>query len=119
MQALRSKDLTVHGDGTQTRSFCYVDDMVLGLKEIMESSSSGPFNLGNPQEYKIKKVASIILNLTGSKAKIRFTARLPDDPQVRKPDISNAKKNLNWTPRVGFKYGLVSTIKYFKKLLPS
>lgn len=117
VQALRNKDLTVHGHGTQTRSFCYVDDLVLGLKKIMESTSSGPFNLGNPREYKITEVANIILNLTGSKGKIKFTKRPPDDPQVRKPDIFNAKKNLNWTPRVEFKNGLVSTIKYFKELL--
>lgn len=118
VQALRNKDLTVHGRGIQTRSFCYVDDLVLGLKKIMESTSSGPFNLGNPREYKITEVANIILNLTGSKGKIKFTKRPSDDPQVRKPDISNAKKILQWTPKVQFKDGLLSTIKYFN-LLPA
>lgn len=113
-QALENQNLTVHGDGTQTRSFCYVSDTVMGLIKVMESTINTPFNIGNPDEYKIKEVAEIIIKLTGSKSKITFTKRPEDDPSVRKPDISKAKKLLNWSPTVTFKEGLLKTIKYFR-----
>jgi len=116
-QALKNEELTVYGDGSQTRSFCYVSDMILGLEKVMESADSGPFNIGNPEEYQIKKVAKIILNLTRSKTKIKFTKRPEDDPSMRKPDISNTQQKLNWSPSVSFEDGLMNTIQYFKELL--
>jgi len=116
-QALKNEELTVYGDGLQTRSFCYVSDMILGLEKVMESADCGPFNIGNPEEYQIKKVAKIILNLTRSKTKIKFTKRPEDDPSARKPDISNARQKLNWSPDISFQDGLMYTIQYFRELL--
>ncbi len=118
-QALRHEEITVHGDGSQTRSFCYVGDTVLGLKKVMQSSLSGPFNIGNPDEYKIRDIAKIILDLTGSESKIRFTKRPIDDPSRRMPNISVARKQLNWSPHISLQKGLGVTINYFKKLLRS
>ena len=113
-QALRGESLTVHGDGSQTRSFCYVSDMVSGFIKMMESSETGPINIGNPDEYKIIDIAKKILSVTGSKSEIKFVSRPKDDPAVRKPDISLAKEKLNWTPVVAFDKGLEKTITYFK-----
>ncbi len=119
MQALQNKDLTVYGDGEQTRSFCYIDDLVSGLQKMMDSSREniGPINLGNPTELKIIDLAKKIIELTDSKSKI-INKDLPlDDPIRRKPDISEAKKILDWTPNVEIDDGLKETIKYFKTQL--
>ncbi len=119
MQALQNKDLTVYGNGEQTRSFCYIDDLVSGLQKMMDSSREniGPINLGNPTELKIIDLAKKIIELTDSKSKI-INKDLPlDDPIRRKPDISEAKKILDWTPNVEIDDGLKETIKYFKTQL--
>ena len=119
MQALQNQDITVYGDGNQTRSFCYIDDLVNGMIKMMNSSSKviGPVNLGNPTEYKIIDLAKIIIELTKSKSKI-IKKNLPvDDPMRRKPDISQAKGVIGWEPSTGLKDGLVKTIDYFKNKL--
>ncbi len=116
-QALQNKPLTVHGDGSQTRSFCYVSDMVDGFVKTMEQAVIGPFNLGNPDEHQIINVAKLIIRLTSSKSIIEFSTRPEDDPSVREPDISLAKKMLKWTPYTSFAIGLSETIEYFKKIL--
>ena len=116
MQALQNKDLTVYGNGEQTRSFCFIDDLVLGLQKMMSSAKEniGPINLGNPTELKILDLAKKIIKLTNSKSKI-INRDLPlDDPIRRKPDISEAKKILNWDPKVDIDDGLKETIEYFK-----
>lgn len=116
-QALRGEPLTVHGDGSQTRSFCYVSDIVAGFIKMMESSEIGPINIGNPDEYKIIDIARKIISATSSKSEIKFVSRPEDDPAVRKPDISLAKEKLNWSPVVPFDKGLEKTIVYFKSVL--
>ena len=119
MQALQNQDITVYGDGNQTRSFCYIDDLVNGMIKMMNSSSKviGPVNLGNPTEYKIIDLAKIIIELTKSKSKI-IKKNLPvDDPMRRKPDISEAKGVIGWEPSTGLKDGLEQTIDYFKNKL--
>ena len=116
MQALQNKDLTVYGNGEQTRSFCFIDDLVSGLQKMMNSGKEniGPINLGNPTELKILDLAKKIIKLTNSKSKI-INRDLPlDDPIRRKPDISEAKKILNWDPKVDIDDGLKETIEYFK-----
>ena len=119
MQALQNKDLTVYGNGEQTRSFCYIDDLVTGLQKMMDSSKEniGPINLGNPTELKIIDLAKKIIKLTNSKSKI-INKELPmDDPIRRKPDISEAKKILDWHPKIDIDDGLKETIQYFKQQL--
>ena len=119
MQALQNQDITVYGDGNQTRSFCYIDDLVNGMIKMMNSSSKviGPVNLGNPTEYKIIDLAKIIIELTKSQSKI-IKKNLPvDDPMRRKPDISEAKGVIGWEPSTGLKDGLEQTIDYFKNKL--
>tara|TARA_B100000949_G_C14281201_1_gene451930 strand:+ start:1975 stop:2910 length:936 start_codon:yes stop_codon:yes gene_type:complete len=116
MQALQNKDLTVYGNGEQTRSFCFIDDLVSGLQKMMNSGKEniGPINLGNPTELKILDLAKKIIKLTNSKSKI-INRDLPlDDPIRRKPDISEAKKILNWDPKVDIDDGLKETIEYFQ-----
>ncbi|WP_024789495.1 UDP-glucuronic acid decarboxylase family protein [Lebetimonas sp. JH292] len=117
VQALTNKDITIYGDGKQTRSFCYVDDLVNGLIKMMNSNENGPINIGNPEEYSIIEVAEKIINLTNPKSKIKFLNKMEDDPKVRKPDIKKAKKLLNWQPKISFNEGLKKTIKYFKEQL--
>ncbi len=121
IQALKGDDLTVFGDGSQTRSFCYVDDMIEGFLQLMTSSDdfnfTGPVNLGNPDEFSILELASKIIELTGSKSRIVFKPLPPDDPVQRQPDITLAKKVLNWQPKVGLEDGLKETIAYFKNLI--
>lgn len=117
VSALRNNPLPVHGDGTQTRSFCYVSDMVSGFIKMMESFETGPINIGNPDEYKIIDIAKKIISATGSKSEIKFVLRPKDDPSVRKPDISLAKAKLNWSPVIPFDKGLEKTITYFKAVL--
>jgi len=117
VQALEGKDITIYGDGSQTRSFCYISDMVEGLyKMINNPSETGPINLGNPDEFTVLKLAEKVINSTSSKSKI-VKKKLPqDDPKQRKPDITLAKKYLKWEPKVKLDEGLKTTIKYFRKL---
>jgi UDP-glucuronate decarboxylase len=115
IQALKGKDITVYGKGTQTRSFCYVDDMVDGLIKMMNSDEgfTGPVNIGNPEEFSILELAHKIIELTESKSKIVYKELPEDDPIQRKPDISLAKKHLKWQPKAGLELGLKRTIEYF------
>ncbi|HEC98131.1 MAG TPA: SDR family oxidoreductase [Nitrospirae bacterium] len=119
MQALRGEDLTVYGDGSQTRSFCYVDDLIEGLMKLMNTPDdfTGPVNLGNPAEFSILELAEKIIELTGAKSKICFKALPADDPKQRQPDISLAKEKLKWEPSVQMEEGLQKTIEYFKNLI--
>ena len=119
VQALKGKDITVYGDGAQTRSFCYVDDLISGLIRLMETPDgfTGPVNLGNPQEFAIIELAQTIIRRTGSRSKIVFQPRPSDDPAQRKPDISLAGEVLGWQPRVALKEGLEKTIAYFRKVI--
>jgi nucleoside-diphosphate-sugar epimerase len=114
VQALKGKDLTIYGKGAQTRSFCYIDDLVKGIFKIMEADYVLPINLGNPKEFKVIDLAKIILKLTGSKAKIKFFPLPEDDPKKRRPDITKAKKILKWQPKISLEGGLKKTIEYFK-----
>lgn len=119
VQALRGEPLTIYGDGTQTRSFCYVDDLIDGVIRMMATpvECTGPLNLGNPVEYPIVALADQILQLTGSRSEIVFHALPSDDPKQRRPDITEAKRILNWHPRVALQEGLTATIDYFDRLL--
>jgi UDP-glucuronate decarboxylase len=114
IQALQNKDITIYGDGSQSRSFCYVDDLVDGMIKMMNSTHTGPINLGNPDEFTMLELANIIISLTNSKSKIVFKPLPQDDPKQRQPDISKAKKYLNWQPNIKLKDGLIKTIEYFK-----
>jgi len=116
-QALRNEDITVFGDGTQTRSFCYVTDLIDGIFKLLMSQETEPVNIGNSEEITIKEFAKEVVQLTGSKSKIINTELPVDDPKVRQPDISKAKSLLNWQPIVDRKKGLELTIDYFKNLL--
>jgi UDP-glucuronate decarboxylase len=119
IQALLGRDITIYGDGRQTRSFCYVDDLVDGLVRLMNTGDdvTGPINIGNPAEFSIRELAEIVITITGSRSKI-VTRPLPaDDPRQRQPDISKARQTLGWTPRTALKEGLVRTIAYFEDLL--
>jgi UDP-glucuronate decarboxylase len=119
MQALRSEDITIYGDGLQTRSFCYVDDLVSGLISLMNSNREvqGPINLGNPIEFTVKQLAEKIINMTSSSSKIIYKELPSDDPKQRKPDISKASRILGWAPSVDLESGLNKTINYFKTKL--
>ena len=120
VQALKGDEITIYGDGTQTRSFCYVDDMISGFIKMMEETEfgfTGPVNLGNPKEFTILELAEIIIKLTNSKSKIVFKELPKDDPKQRQPDISLAKAKLNWEPKVNLEDGLKETISYFKEKL--
>jgi len=119
VQALKGEDITVYGDGKQTRSFCYVDDMIDGLIRLMNTGDdfTGPVNLGNPEEYSILQLAEAIIRLTGSKSRIVFKPLPPDDPKQRCPDITLARKVLNWQPTTPLEEGLKRTIEYFRNLL--
>jgi dTDP-glucose 4,6-dehydratase len=115
-QALRGQDLTVFGDGSQTRSFCYVDDLVEGIYRLLLSDYTMPMNIGNPDEISLKEFAEEILQLTGSKVKISYQPLPVDDPKQRRPDITKAKQILNWEPVVSRKEGLKRTYDYFRNL---
>jgi dTDP-glucose 4,6-dehydratase len=115
-QALRGEDLTVFGDGTQTRSFCYVDDLVEGIYRLLLSDYAQPVNIGNPDEITIREFAEEIIKLTGTKQKIIFEPLPQDDPKQRQPDISKAKELLGWEPKVSRAEGLKITYEYFKSL---
>ena len=116
IQALRGQDITIYGDGSQTRSFCYCDDLIKGLISMMETPDdiTGPINIGNPKEFTIRQLAEIIIELTGSSSKLQFLPAVSDDPQKRKPDISKAKEILHWEPTVELRDGLLKTIDYFR-----
>jgi len=117
-QALKGEDLTIYGDGSQTRSFCYVSDMVMGLYLMMESDGwTGPVNLGNPAEFTVKELADKIIALTESKSKIIYKSLPADDPKQRRPDIGLAKQKLGWEPAIQLAEGLEKTIAYFKAVL--
>ena len=117
-QALRGEDLTVFGDGSQTRSFCYVDDLVEGIYKLLLSDYAMPVNIGNPSEISLKDFAEEVLKLTGNKVKIVYKPLPADDPKQRKPDITKAKKILNWEPKVQRAEGLAKTYDYFQSLPP-
>src|SRR5581483_7554443 len=117
-QALRDQPLTVYGDGSQTRSFCYVSDLVEGIVRLLRSDHSGPVNLGNPTEVTILQFAQKIKELTGSKSEIVYRPLPEDDPKVRQPDIARARKLLGWEPKVGLDEGLRRTIEYFREKVP-
>lgn len=114
-QALRGEDLTVFGDGSQTRSFCYVEDLVNGIFKLLLSDETEPVNIGNPEEISIKQFAEEVISLTGSKSKIIYTELPEDDPKVRQPSIEKAKRVLGWEPNFSRRDGLKITIDYFKK----
>jgi dTDP-glucose 4,6-dehydratase len=114
-QALVNEDVTVFGDGTQTRSFCYITDLVDGIIKLMLSKESGPINIGNPQEMTIGQIARLIIEMTGSKSKIVYQPLPTDDPKVRQPDITLARTLLGWEPKVTLEQGLGRTIGYFKE----
>ena len=119
VQALQGRDITIYGEGLQTRSFCYVNDLIQGMTLMMNSDKSiqGPVNLGNPREFTIKSLAEKIIEMTGSKSKIVFQNLPSDDPKQRRPDISKARTALNWTPQIEIEEGLTKTIEYFKAIL--
>lgn len=118
MQALKGEDITIYGDGSQTRSFCYCDDLIEGMIRMMNTDESmiGPINLGNPSEFTIKQLAELVIELTGSKSKIIYQPSPDDDPQQRQPVIDKAKEVLHWEPTVPLREGLLKTIDYFKQL---
>jgi dTDP-glucose 4,6-dehydratase len=117
VQALKGEDITVYGTGTQTRSFCYVDDLIDGINKLLYSDEAEPVNLGNPEEITILNFAKEIINLTGSKSRIIFCPLPENDPKVRQPDITKANTILRWEPRVGLQEGLRRTLQYFQKKL--
>jgi UDP-glucuronate decarboxylase len=118
VQALSGEPITIYGDGSQTRSFCYVDDLVDGILAMMrQDTETGPINLGNPVEFSILQLADLVLRLTGSKSPLVYKPLPADDPVQRQPDIALARRTLDWTPRVALEDGLRETIAYFRKLL--
>ncbi len=117
IQALNNADITIYGDGNQTRSFCYVDDMVEGLIKLMESDEIGPVNLGNPNEITIKEIAGKIVSTSNSSSKISYNALPEDDPVRRQPNISLAKTKLNWEPNTDLEVGFQKTISYFRGIV--
>ena len=119
IQALQGEDITIYGDGSQTRSFCYVDDLIEGMVRLMNSRDgfTGPVNVGNPGEFAIKELAEIVIRLTGSSSKLIYQELPEDDPKQRKPNIELAKKELGWEPFVMLEEGLQNTIDYFKQCL--
>lgn len=119
VQAIRGEDITIYGDGQQTRSFCYVDDLIDAFLKMMDSPNhlQGPINIGNPGEYTMLELAETVLSIVGSKSKIVFRPLPADDPKQRQPDISQAKTELGWEPKVGLKDGLKETVDYFQAIL--
>ncbi len=118
LQALRGEPITIYGDGSQTRSFCYVDDLIEGLIRLMDTPDqiTGPVNLGNPGEFTVLELAEMVMEMTGSRLELKFHPLPEDDPRQRKPDITRAGKLLDWHPQVPLKEGLKITIDYFKEL---
>jgi UDP-glucuronate decarboxylase len=119
VQALRGDEITVYGDGQQTRSFCYVDDLIDGLVKLMATRDqiTGPINIGNPTEFSMLELASTVIEMTGSRSRVVHRSLPENDPRQRRPDISRAQELLSWTPRTELKEGLIRTIAYFEKLL--
>jgi UDP-glucuronate decarboxylase len=119
IQALLGRDITIYGDGSQTRSFCYVDDLIDGLARLMGSPDEvvGPINIGNPVEFSMLQLANVVRELTGSRARVVHRPLPQDDPQQRQPDISKAQEILGWKPATPLREGLVKTIAYFEALL--
>ena len=120
VQALQGKDITIYGDGMQTRSFCYVDDLLDGMIKMMnhpDDNFIGPVNIGNPGEFTMWELAQKVIELTGSKSQILQQALPQDDPKQRRPDISEAKRMLNWEPTINLENGLIKTIDYFRKVV--
>jgi len=117
VQALKGEDITVYGNGTQTRSFCYVDDLIEGIKKLLDSDVADPVNLGNPEEIAILDFAKEIVDMTGGKSRIIFCPLPQNDPKVRQPDITKARTILGWEPRVNRQEGLKRTLRYFKEKL--
>jgi UDP-glucuronate decarboxylase len=119
MQALQGEDITVYGDGSQSRAFCYVDDLIDGLIRLMNTSDDviGPINIGNPVEFTIRQLAELVIELTGSSSKIRSCPLPSDDPKQRQPDISKARQLLDWKPTVDLRDGLMKTVNYFDKFI--
>jgi UDP-glucuronate decarboxylase len=119
VQALQGQDITIFGDGSQTRSFCYVDDLMDGMLRMMNTPPevTGPINIGNPGEFTIRELAELVIELTASKSKLIFEPLPSDDPRQRQPDISKAKAVLGWEPKTQLREGLISTIAYFEKML--
>lgn len=116
--ALQGKDITIYGDGTQTRSFCYVDDLISGLyRFVFESQNTGPMNIGTEFEFTMKELADLVIELTDSKSKIVYSPLPQDDPKQRKPDLNLAKKLINWQPTVSVRDGMQATIEYFKTIV--
>ena len=116
-QALLGQEITIYGDGSQTRSFCYVDDLINGMMLLMNSSETGPINIGNPNEFKIKELANLITNKINSNLKLVYKPLPEDDPNQRRPVIDKAKEKLNWQPKIELNEGLDKTINYFRDLL--
>ena len=118
LQALQNEEITIYGDGSQTRSFCYVDELVEALIRMMNAPDDfiGPVNLGNPIEFTIRRLAELVIEMTGSRSRLTFRDLPENDPIQRQPDISLAKQRLNWEPKVTLEQGLVNTIEYFKNL---
>jgi UDP-glucuronate decarboxylase len=119
VQALNGKDITIYGDGSQTRSFCYVDDLVEGMLRMMSTPPevTGPINIGNPKEFTIRELADLVIEITATKSKLKFEPLPSDDPKQRQPDISRAKAVLGWEPKTQLREGLVKTIAHFEKFL--
>jgi UDP-glucuronate decarboxylase len=119
VQALQNKPISIYGDGSQTRSFCFVSDLIDALGRLMNSPDEliGPVNLGNPNEFTMRRLAEIVIKLTGSKSEISYHPLPSDDPKQRKPDISKAELHLSWRPNIQLEEGLISTISYFEKVL--
>jgi UDP-glucuronate decarboxylase len=117
-QALAGEDITIFGEGNQTRSFCYLDDLIEGLTRLMNAPDDciGPINLGNPDEFTILELAKMVIELCGSRSKLVFKPLPQDDPRQRRPDITLAKQKLGWVPRIKLRDGLVKTIEWFRKL---
>ena len=119
IQALKNKEITIYGDGKQTRSFCFVDDLITAMMLVMNTDDdfTGPINIGNPDEFTIQQIAEKVVELTNSNSQIIFKPLPEDDPKQRKPDISIAKERINWEPEISLVNGLQQTINYFEKIL--
>jgi len=119
VQALKGEAITVYGDGSQTRSFCYVDDLIDGLIRMMDSPEgfTGPVNMGNPEEFTIRQLAETVIRMTGSRSRIIYRPLPQDDPVQRRPDIALAREKLGWEPRTPLSEGLEKTIAYFRKVI--
>lgn len=119
VQALKSEDITIYGDGTQTRSFCYVDDLIDGMSRLMNSPENitGPINIGNPGEFTMLELAQEVIRITGSKSEIRFMPLPSDDPKQRQPDISKASDLLDWSPKISLSQGLEASVPYFRNVI--